>query len=69
MPSTIYGIAKTPLVDAGIQNPHSIQIPALIKAALERAEPGQVGKGLALWPSVHIEDGKHAPKFSHRFYY
>ncbi|PSS36755.1 hypothetical protein PHLCEN_2v1386 [Hermanssonia centrifuga] len=56
LPSTIYGIASTPLVDAGIQNPYSIQIPALIKASLGRGHPGMVGKGAALWGSVNIDE-------------
>ncbi|KAI0091097.1 NAD-P-binding protein [Irpex rosettiformis] len=56
LPSTIWGIAKNPLVDAGIQNPHSQQIPALINAALARGQAGVVGKGRAYWPSVNIEE-------------
>ncbi|GJE96185.1 NAD(P)-binding protein [Phanerochaete sordida] len=56
LPSTIYGIAQNHLVDAGIQNPYSIQIPMVIKASLGRGRAGMVGKGLALWPNVHIED-------------
>jgi len=56
LPSTIYAIAKNPLVDAGIQNPFSIQIPYVIKASLARGRAGMVGKGLALWPNVHIDD-------------
>jgi hypothetical protein len=58
LPSTIYGVASNPLVDAGIQNPHSIQIPLLIKASLDRGRAGMVGKGAALWPDVHIDDGQ-----------
>lgn len=58
LPSTIYGIAKNPLVEVGIQNPHSQQIPALINAALGRGQAGMVGKGLALWPDVHVDDSK-----------
>ena len=61
LPSTIYGIAKNPLVDAGLQNPHSQQIPNLIKAALARGRAGMVGKGLARWPNVHIDDGQFMP--------
>lgn len=57
LPSTVYGIAKTPLVDAGVQNPYSMQIPLLIKAALDRGRAGMVGKGLALKPNVHIDEG------------
>lgn len=57
VPSTIYGIETGSLVDAGISNPHSIQIPNLIRAALDRRRAGVVGKGLAIWPDVHIDDG------------
>ncbi|KAI0661778.1 NAD-P-binding protein [Cubamyces menziesii] len=56
LPSTIYGIAKGPLFDAGVSNPHSIQIPLLIKASLARKQAGMVGEGKALWPDVHIDD-------------
>ncbi|KAG1898945.1 uncharacterized protein F5891DRAFT_1190131 [Suillus fuscotomentosus] len=56
LPSTIYGIANTSLVKLGIQNPYSIQIPSLIKAGIDRKQGGVVGKGLNLWPNVHIND-------------
>ncbi|KAK7690529.1 hypothetical protein QCA50_005627 [Cerrena zonata] len=56
LPSTIYGRVKSPLVDAGIQNPQSIQIPYLIKAALGRKQAGMVGKGVALWADVSNDD-------------
>ncbi|KAG6820934.1 hypothetical protein H0H93_009170 [Arthromyces matolae] len=56
LPSTIYGIAKSRLVDLGIQNPHSIQIPALIDASLSRGQGGMVGQGKNIWPNVHIDD-------------
>jgi nucleoside-diphosphate-sugar epimerase len=55
-PSTVWGIASNPLVDAGIANTTSIQIPMLIRAALARGQAGMVGKGLACWPSVNIEE-------------
>ncbi|KAG6915857.1 hypothetical protein DXG01_009564 [Tephrocybe rancida] len=42
LPSTIYGLASNKLVDLGIQNPHSIQIPALIDASLDRGQGGMV---------------------------
>lgn len=58
LPSVIYGLADNPLVQAGIQNPQSIQIPTLIKASLGRRQAGVVGKGVALWPNVHVHDGK-----------
>lgn len=56
LPSTIYGIANTPLVSLGVQNPYSKQIPRLIKASLDRKQGGVVGKGLNLWPNIHIDD-------------
>lgn len=57
LPSTVWGIARNPLVDAGIINPYSQQIPALVRAALARGRVGMVGKGLARWPDVDIEEG------------
>ena len=56
VPSTIYGLAKNPLVDADIQKNHSFAIPLLIKTALNRGTTGTVGKGLSRWPNVHIDD-------------
>ncbi|KAI0787434.1 NAD(P)-binding protein [Fomes fomentarius] len=56
VPSTIYGIAKHELVNAGVSNPHSIQVPGVIRASLGRKRAGVVGKGKALWPDVHIDD-------------
>ncbi|KAJ7512926.1 hypothetical protein B0H11DRAFT_2182239 [Mycena galericulata] len=56
LPSTIYGIATGPLVDKGIQNPHSQQIPDLITAALDRGRAGMVGEGKNLWPNVEIHE-------------
>jgi hypothetical protein len=60
LPSSIYSLASNPLVDAGIQNPHSVAIPWLIKASLDRGRAGVVGKGAALWPNVHIDDSQFA---------
>ncbi|KAJ8481047.1 hypothetical protein ONZ51_g6272 [Trametes cubensis] len=56
LPATIYGLAQGSLFDAGVSNPHSIQIPSLIKAALQRKQAGMVGQGKAIWPDVHIDD-------------
>ncbi|KAK7044380.1 hypothetical protein R3P38DRAFT_3388776 [Favolaschia claudopus] len=56
LPSTIYGLATGPLVDLGIQNPHSQQIPLLISAALDRGRAGMVGEGKNLWPNVEIHE-------------
>ncbi|EJD06861.1 NAD-binding protein [Fomitiporia mediterranea MF3/22] len=56
LPSEIYGIAKNGLTEAGIQNPHSIQAPALIRASIDRGQGGMVGLGKNKWPDVHIDD-------------
>ncbi|KAF5382083.1 hypothetical protein D9615_004318 [Tricholomella constricta] len=56
LPSTIYGIASGKLVDHGIQNRYSIQIPALIDASLDRGAGGMVGEGKNLWPNVNVDD-------------
>ncbi|KAI0671513.1 NAD-P-binding protein [Trametes maxima] len=58
LPSTIYGLAAGPLVDAGIVNPRSMQIPALIRASLDRKQAGMVGEGRNIHPNVHIDDGQ-----------
>ncbi|KAI0674908.1 NAD-P-binding protein [Trametes maxima] len=59
LPSTIYGLARGPLVDAGIMNPQSQQIPALILASIDRGRAGMVGEGKNIWPDVHIDDIVH----------
>ncbi|KDR76306.1 hypothetical protein GALMADRAFT_140021 [Galerina marginata CBS 339.88] len=56
LPSTIYGIASGPLVDAGLQNPHSQQIPRLVELSLDRGQAGIVGEGKNIWPNVDIDD-------------
>jgi len=56
LPSTIYGIATGKLVQLGIQNPYSQQVPSLIKASLDRGQGGMVGLGVNLWPNVHIDE-------------
>ncbi|KAF8837258.1 NAD(P)-binding protein [Paxillus ammoniavirescens] len=56
LPGLVYGIAKTHLVSLGVQNPHSQQIPGIIKAGLDRRQGGVIGKGLNIWSHVRIED-------------
>jgi len=58
IPSTIYGLAKTRFVDAGIQNRHSVQIPTLIGASIARGQGGMVGLGKNFWPNVEIHERK-----------
>lgn len=56
LPSTIYGILKGKLVDAGIANPLSIQVPIAIKASIARGQGGMIGKGENEWPHVEIHE-------------
>jgi len=55
-PATVYGISTNKYAKAGLANKHSIQIPALINASLDRGQAGMVGKGLNIWPNVDIDD-------------
>ncbi|THH29920.1 hypothetical protein EUX98_g4265 [Antrodiella citrinella] len=54
IPSTIYGRANHKLVQAGISNNQSDQIPKLISVALQRGIAGMTGKGLSVWPDIEI---------------
>ncbi|KAF5341809.1 hypothetical protein D9611_001566 [Ephemerocybe angulata] len=56
LPPTIYGRATGPLVDAGLQNPRSQQIPQLVDVAVSRSRAGYFGKGANIWSNVHIAD-------------
>jgi len=56
LPSTIWGIARGPLVDAGIMNPHSPPIAGLIRACVLRGQAGMVGEGKNSWSNVNIEE-------------
>ncbi|KAF8623606.1 hypothetical protein AX17_007309 [Amanita inopinata Kibby_2008] len=53
---TIYGVANHELTQAGISNPHSIQIPAIIQASLARGRGGMVGAGKNIWHNVYIDE-------------
>lgn len=55
-PATVYGLASGRFVDAGLIHKHSIQLPSLIEASLDRGQAGMVGKGVNIWPNVHIDD-------------
>lgn len=55
-PVTIYGIANHALTNAGIANSHSIQIPAIIQASLDRGRAGMVGEGKNIWHNVDIDE-------------
>lgn len=57
-PGLVYGLASGPLVDAGIQNKHSIVVPAFIKSSVDRGQSYRYGKGLNIWGSVGLGDRK-----------
>ena len=61
IPGLIWGLAENPLVDAGIASPYSKAVHLLIQAALDRGQPGVIGKGQVLWPGVNIEERKFLP--------
>ncbi|THH08289.1 hypothetical protein EW146_g9044 [Bondarzewia mesenterica] len=58
VPPTVYGIAEGSLVDLGIQNPYSMQIPYLIKACLYRKRAGVIGEGKNVWSNVNVAEGR-----------
>jgi hypothetical protein len=57
MPSAVYGLATGRPVDLGIQNTQSMQIPMLVKAALDRGRAGMIGAGKNIWPHVEVHEG------------
>ncbi|KIJ55851.1 hypothetical protein M422DRAFT_240474 [Sphaerobolus stellatus SS14] len=56
LPSTIYGLPDHVLAQKGISNPISIQMPLLIRASMARGQAGICGKGVNLWPNIHITE-------------
>ncbi|KAG6853598.1 hypothetical protein C0991_002921 [Blastosporella zonata] len=56
LPSLVYGLATGKLVDLGVQNQYSIQLPILISLSLDRGQGGMIGEGKNIWPNVHIDD-------------
>ncbi|KAJ7495519.1 NAD(P)-binding protein [Mycena latifolia] len=56
LPAVIFGLATGRFVDLGLQNPHSMLIPWLIKASLDRGESGMVGEGKNVWSNVEINE-------------
>ncbi|KAI0767998.1 NAD-P-binding protein [Trametes elegans] len=56
MPPFVYGIASGPLFDAGISNKHTTVVPLWVRAALQRGTVGELGKGVSVWGTVHVDD-------------
>lgn len=56
VPTSVWGLATGRLVDSGVQNPHSMLIPVLVKAALDRGRAGMVGEGKNIWHNVEIHE-------------
>ncbi|PPR05405.1 hypothetical protein CVT24_008019 [Panaeolus cyanescens] len=55
-PSTIFGVPKGKVVDLGISNKHSVQVPLFAKLAIARKRGGYIGKGVNVWPAVEVND-------------
>jgi hypothetical protein len=58
IPPTIYGRANGKLVEAGVCNPKSQQIPRMVQIGLKRGRPMMIGTGANFWSNVHIDDCK-----------
>ena len=56
LPPAVYGIADHALAQKGISNPISVLIPMFIRYGIDRGQAGMVGKGLNVWPCVHISE-------------
>ncbi|KAJ7495586.1 hypothetical protein FB451DRAFT_1360298 [Mycena latifolia] len=56
LPAVIFGLATGRFVDLGLQNPHSMLIPWLIKTSLDRGQSCMVGEGKNVWSNVEINE-------------
>ncbi|KAF9469589.1 hypothetical protein BDZ94DRAFT_1151772, partial [Collybia nuda] len=56
VPTIIYGITEGKLVDLGLQNAYSLQVPILVDIDLARGRSGMVGEGKNIWPILMIFD-------------
>ncbi|KAH9480255.1 Oxidase ucsJ [Psilocybe cubensis] len=55
-PGTIFGVPTGQLVDLGLQNTHSMQIPFIVKPSITRKQGGYIGKGLNTWSAISHEE-------------
>ncbi|KAF5336915.1 hypothetical protein D9611_002863 [Ephemerocybe angulata] len=55
-PGTIFGLAKGPLVDLGIQHKHSLQLPLFFRTFIKRGRAATIGPGSNVWPAVSYSD-------------
>ena len=67
--ATVFGYPSGPLVDLGVQNKHSVQIPLLIKPSIARKQGGYFGKGLNQRPLVDVEDSSCTFIFHSLFFF
>ncbi|KAA1475300.1 NAD(P)-binding protein [Dentipellis sp. KUC8613] len=56
LPGVVYGPVSGKLVDAGIVHRHSMLLPFLIKAGLDRGQGGIIGAGKNIWPAVEVNE-------------
>ncbi|KAF9562653.1 NAD(P)-binding protein [Agrocybe pediades] len=55
-PSVVFGVPTGPLAENKIQNVHSIIVPALVRAALDRKRAAYIGKGLNRWSATNVNE-------------
>ncbi|KAF9043628.1 NAD(P)-binding protein [Hymenopellis radicata] len=56
LPPTVYGLATGVVADTGVQNIHSIQLPAIVKTSMHRKQGGMIGDGVNVWNNVSVDD-------------
>ncbi|KAF9562656.1 NAD(P)-binding protein [Agrocybe pediades] len=55
-PGTLFGVPSGPLVELGVQNTNSIQIPYFAKFALAYKQGLYIGKGLNVWCAADVDE-------------
>ena len=65
-PGTVFGPVEGPLVDAGVQHQHSVQVPALVGASVARKQAGYIGAGKNVWSAVSNKDSTSRISFPSR---
>ncbi|KAF7300385.1 NmrA domain-containing protein [Mycena chlorophos] len=56
LPTTVWGIASTPLVEAGIQRQHNTLLTHMVPPAIDRRQGGIIGEGKNVWGNVEVHE-------------
>ncbi|KAJ7048770.1 hypothetical protein C8F01DRAFT_1188479 [Mycena amicta] len=56
LPTIVFGIASTPLVDAGVQRPENTLFTHIVPPAVARGRGGFIGEGKNVWDSVEVHE-------------